>query len=103
MCESSVSRYIHRVTDAINRSMFSVKFRMTQIERQAAKEMFASSSSPFVGGTIGAIDCTHLSIMSLKNHEKAYVNHHAYHSINVQMVGVNLFPITIVVTIIINN
>ncbi|CAD7001648.1 unnamed protein product [Ceratitis capitata] len=88
MSQSSVSRCIHRVTDAINRSMFpaKVRFPMTQIERQAAKEIFASSSSPFVGGTIGAIDCTHVSIMSPKTHEEAYVNHHGYHSINVQMI-----------------
>lgn len=59
---------------------------MTQVERQAAKTTFASSSSPFVGGTIGDIDCTHVSILAPKIHEEAYVNHHAYHSINVQMV-----------------
>ncbi|XP_036327217.1 putative nuclease HARBI1 [Rhagoletis pomonella] len=88
MSQSSVSRCIHRVTDAINRTMFlaKVRFPMTQIERQAAKEIFASASAPFVGGTIGAIDCTHVSIMSPKHHEEAYVNHHGYHSINVQMI-----------------
>lgn len=59
---------------------------MTQVERQAAKTTFASSSSPFVGGTIGDIDCTHVSILAPKIHEEAYVNHHGYHSINVQMV-----------------
>lgn len=59
---------------------------MTQEERQAAKTIFASALSPFVGGTIGAIDCTHVSILGPKNHEEAYVNHHGYHSINVQMV-----------------
>ncbi|XP_017481323.1 PREDICTED: putative nuclease HARBI1 [Rhagoletis zephyria] len=63
-----------------------VRFPMTQIERQAAKEIFASASAPFVGGTVGAIDRTHVSIMSPKNHEEAYVNHHGYHSINVQMI-----------------
>lgn len=64
---------------------------MTQVERQAAKEIFASAPSPFVGGTIGAIDCTHISILAPKNHEEAYVNHHGYHSINVQMVRVKLY------------
>ncbi|XP_036339988.1 putative nuclease HARBI1 [Rhagoletis pomonella] len=82
MSQSSVSHCIHCVTDAINRTMFlaKVRFPMTQIERKAAKEIFASASAPFVGGTIGAIDCTHVSIMSPKNHEEAYVNHHGYHS-----------------------
>ncbi|XP_067645898.1 putative nuclease HARBI1 [Eurosta solidaginis] len=88
MSQSSVSRCIHRVTNAINHSLFfdKVKFPMTQIERQAAKEVFSASPAPFVGGTIGAIDCTHVSIMSPRNHEEAYVNHHGYHSINVQMI-----------------
>ncbi|XP_054746273.1 putative nuclease HARBI1 [Anastrepha obliqua] len=88
MSQSSVSRSIHRVTAAINSSMFcaKVRFPMTQVERQAAKEIFASATSPFVGGTIGAIDCTHVSILAPKRHEEAYVNHHGYHSLNVQMI-----------------
>ncbi|XP_017491880.1 PREDICTED: putative nuclease HARBI1 [Rhagoletis zephyria] len=63
-----------------------VKFPMTQLECQAAKEIFASAPSPFVAGTIGAIDCTHVSILAPKNNESNYVNHHGYHSINVQMI-----------------
>ncbi|XP_017469829.1 PREDICTED: putative nuclease HARBI1 [Rhagoletis zephyria] len=88
MSHSSVSRCVHRVTDAINSNLFftKVKFPMTQIERQAAKEIFALAPSSFVGGTIGAIDCTHVSILGPKSHEEAYVNHHGYHSINVQMI-----------------
>lgn len=89
MSQSSVSRCIHRVTDAIVNTMFceKIKFPMTQEERQTAKTIFASSSSPFVAGTIGAIDCTHIPIIAPKSHEEAYVNHHGYHSINVQMVS----------------
>ncbi|XP_036340845.1 putative nuclease HARBI1 [Rhagoletis pomonella] len=88
MSQSSISRCIHRVTDAINSGLFfeEVKFPMTQVDRQAAKEVFASAPAPFVGGTIGAVDCTHVSILGPKTHEEAYVNHHGYHSINVQMI-----------------
>ncbi|GBP09729.1 Putative nuclease HARBI1 [Eumeta japonica] len=88
MSQTSISRCIHRVTDAINDIIFCkyVKFPMTQVERQAARTIFASASSPFVGGTIGAIDCTHVSILAPRCHEEAYVNHHGYHSINVQMI-----------------
>ncbi|XP_065365537.1 putative nuclease HARBI1 [Calliphora vicina] len=82
MSQSSVSRCIHRVTDAINNTMFP----MTREERQTAKAIFASASSPFVAGTIGAIDCTHVAILTQKSHEEAYVNHHSYHSINVQKI-----------------
>ncbi|XP_036338396.1 putative nuclease HARBI1 isoform X1 [Rhagoletis pomonella] len=87
MSQSSISRCIHRVTDAINSGLFfeEVKFPMTQVDRQAAKEVFASAPAPFVGGTIGAVDCSHVSILGPKTHEEAYVNHHGYHSINVQM------------------
>ncbi|XP_036334989.1 putative nuclease HARBI1 [Rhagoletis pomonella] len=88
MSQTSISRCIHRVTDAINNSMFTskVKFPMTQLECQAAKEIFASAPSPFVAGTIGAIDCTHVAILAPKNNESNYVNHHGYHSMNVQMI-----------------
>ncbi|XP_067625233.1 putative nuclease HARBI1 [Eurosta solidaginis] len=88
MSQTSISRSVHRVTDAINNSLFSqhVKFPMTQTERQAAKEIFASAPAPFVPGTIGAIDCSHVSILGPKDYEASYVNHHGYHSINVQMI-----------------
>ncbi|XP_017468440.1 PREDICTED: putative nuclease HARBI1 [Rhagoletis zephyria] len=88
MSQSSISRCIHRVTDAINNHLFltEVKFPMTQMERQVAREVFSSAPAPFVGGTIGAIDCTHISILAPKNNEEAYVNHHGYHSLNVQMI-----------------
>ncbi|XP_036345841.1 putative nuclease HARBI1 [Rhagoletis pomonella] len=88
LSQSSTSRCIHKVTEAINSRLFlsEVKFPMTQIERQAAKEAFSLAPAPFVGGTIGAIDCTHISILGPKNNEEAYVNHHGYHSINVQMI-----------------
>ncbi|XP_067633998.1 putative nuclease HARBI1 [Eurosta solidaginis] len=88
MSQSSISRCIHRATDAINEKVLfdEIKFPMTQEERQAAKEIFSSAHAPFVGGTIGAIDCTHVSILAQKVHEEAYVNHHGYHSINVQMI-----------------
>ncbi|XP_067625334.1 putative nuclease HARBI1 [Eurosta solidaginis] len=88
MSQTSISRCVHRVTDAINNSLFfnHIKFPMTQIERQAAKEIFASAPSPFVPGAIGAIDCTHVSILGPKDNESNYVNHHGYHSINVQMI-----------------
>lgn len=63
MGQSSVSRCIYRVTETVKAN-------------RATKQMFASSSSPFVGGNIGAIDCIHVSIASPRNHEEAY----GYHS-----------------------
>lgn len=89
MSQPSISRAIHRVTDAINVSMFRqfVRFPMTAIERQAAKRAFVLAPSPF-NGALGAIDCTHVSIISPIEHEEAYVNHHGYHSLNVQMVKI---------------
>lgn len=41
--------------------------------------------SPFIRGTIVVSDYTHMAIMSPSNHEEGYVNHHGYHSINVQI------------------
>ncbi|XP_036319940.1 putative nuclease HARBI1 [Rhagoletis pomonella] len=83
MSQSSISRSIHRVTDAINETMFmeNVRYPMAVVERQVARSIFSAAREPF-DGAIGAIDCTHRP----KDHEEAYINHHGYHSINVQMV-----------------
>jgi len=87
MSQPAISRAIHKVTDAINAVLLQqhVRFPMTLIERQAAKTSFLTCPAPF-NGAIGAIDCTHVAILGPKLHEEAYVNHHGYHSINVQMV-----------------
>lgn len=58
---------------------------MTPAARHAAREKFANAPQPF-DGAIGAIDCTHVAIVGPKEHEEGYVNHHGYHSLNVQMV-----------------
>mgnify|MGYP004572098931 CR=1 FL=1 len=87
LSQSSISRSIHKVTDAINEVMFmeEVCFPMTAYERQTAFNMFSNAPQSFEGA-IGAIDCTHIAILAPVTHEEAYVNHHGYHSINVQMV-----------------
>lgn len=87
LSQASISRCLHRVTEAINDTLLRqwVKFPITTYERHCAKEVFRNSSIPFEV-YIGAIDCTHISILAPKTHEGAYVNHHGYHSLNVQMV-----------------
>ncbi|XP_024941996.1 putative nuclease HARBI1 isoform X2 [Cephus cinctus] len=87
MSQPSVSRCIHRVTDAINEHIFRqwIQFPMTMEARQQARQQFQTASQPF-DGAIGAIDCTHLAILAPKQHEEAYINHHGYHSLNVQMI-----------------
>jgi len=87
MSQPSISRCIHRVTDAINENIFRqwVQFPMTPEARHFAREKFRNARQPFEGA-IGAIDCTHVAILAPREHEEAYVNHNGYHSINVQMV-----------------
>lgn len=85
--QSSVSRCINSVTNAINQKLLRrwVRFPMTEIERHNARESFLNAPQQFVG-CIGAIDCTHINIITPKEHEEAYVNHHGNHSLNVQAV-----------------
>ncbi|XP_024873458.1 putative nuclease HARBI1 [Temnothorax curvispinosus] len=87
MSQPSISRCIHRVTDAINENIFRqwVQFSMTPEARWFAREQFQNAPQPFEGA-IGAIDCTHVAILAPREHEEAYVNHNGYHSINVQMI-----------------
>lgn len=63
-----------------------VKFPSTAAERQKARLLFEQSDHPFPG-TIGAIDCTHISIIAPAVQEEIYLNHHGNHSLNVQMVS----------------
>ena len=75
--QPSVSRYIRRVTDAINNLNLLrwVQFPMTDAERQKAWEKFRNARQPFIGA-IGAIDCTYININTYinikesKEHEK---------------------------------
>lgn len=62
-----------------------VKFPMTVLERNNAREEFRNAPQPFEGA-IGAIDCTFINILGPKEHEEAFVNHHGNHSLNVQAV-----------------
>lgn len=48
---------------------------------------FRNARQPFEGA-IGAIDCIHIAILAPKVHEEAYINHHEYHSLNVQMLSI---------------
>ncbi|CAI6353897.1 unnamed protein product [Macrosiphum euphorbiae] len=85
--QSSVSRCIHSVTNAINQKLLRrwVRFPMTAIERDRAREKFSNAPQAFEGA-IGATDCTHINILAPKNHEEAYVNHHGNNFLNVQAV-----------------
>jgi len=81
--QPSISRCIHRVTDAINENIFRqwVQFPMTPEARHFAREQFRNAHHSFEGA-IKAIDCTHIAILAFREHEEAYVNHNGY-SINV--------------------
>lgn len=89
MSESSISRCVHKVTDAINNLIFRqwIQFPITAEARYQAKLKFQNARHSFEGA-IGAIDCSHVAIIAPRIHEEAYVNHHGYHSLNVQMVNV---------------
>lgn len=86
--QSTVSRSIHNVTDAINRTLLreKIKFSMTPAERYQARMKFANAPQPFEEA-VGAIDCTYVHILAPIDHEEAYVNHHGNHCLNVQAVS----------------
>ncbi|EFN60645.1 Putative nuclease HARBI1, partial [Camponotus floridanus] len=82
MSQSSISRCVHKVTDAINNLIFRqwIQFPITAEARYQAKLKFQNARHSFEGA-IGAIDCSHVAIIAPRIHEEAYVNHHGYHSL----------------------
>ncbi|KMQ90607.1 nuclease harbi1 [Lasius niger] len=85
--QPTTSRCLHAVTEAINRRLLRrwVKFPMTEEDRQQAREKFSAAAYPFESA-IGAIDCTFIHILAPHEHEKAFINHHGHHSLNVQAI-----------------
>lgn len=86
--QTTTSRCLHLVTDVINQHLLRrwIKFPMTEVDRQRAREKFAIAAQPFEGA-IGAIDCTFVNILGPYEHEEAFINHHGNHSLNVQAVS----------------
>ncbi|KAB0795114.1 hypothetical protein PPYR_04886 [Photinus pyralis] len=91
MSQSSVSRCIAEVTDAINEVMVDrVNFPTTFQQKNAEKLKFAQILHGFPG-IIGAIDCTHVAIQSPPVHHPEYpaivfYNRKGYYSINTQII-----------------
>jgi len=92
------------VTDAINDLIFRqwVQFPITPESRHLARMQFQNAHQLFEGA-IRAIDCTHIAIIAPKNHEEAYINHHGYHSLNVQMVNIQIIDLYDVFNVLITN
>lgn len=84
--KSTVCRTVHRVSRAIAglRSQY-VKFARTDEERmQTMREFYAISQFP---GVLGAIDCTHVAIISPGGDTaEVYRNRKGYFSVNIQTI-----------------
>ncbi|XP_025158261.1 putative nuclease HARBI1 [Harpegnathos saltator] len=85
--QSTTSRCLHAVTEAINRRLLRrwVKFPMTEENRQQARAKFSATFYSFESA-IAAIDCTFIHIIAPHENEEAFINHHDHHSLNVQAI-----------------
>ena len=89
--QSTVSRIIHRVTNAIRSHMGTWVFMPSQQEANRQKAKFARLAG--FPSVIGCIDGTHVRIQRPTSNEHEYVNRKNYHSINVQ-VAFNFFYVS---------
>lgn len=90
-----VSRCIEEVTTAVVTHFGNewIKFPTGEDMARKKREFYEYCGIP---GTIGAIDCTHVRILSPKTEEHAYLNRKGYHSINVQLIcDTNLFILNV--------
>lgn len=84
--QSSMSRFIDRITDIIVTHLASkfIRFPQTPIEIHETKARFEEKYG--LPGVLGVIDGTHVALAALKNDiEHAFVNRKGFHSINVQV------------------
>ncbi|XP_050311002.1 putative nuclease HARBI1 [Anthonomus grandis grandis] len=84
--QTSVHRYVHEVTNAINDNLTArtIKFPTTRREMNIVKENFMQKFQ--FPGVVGAIDCTQIAILKPNNEEHNYINRKGYHSLNVQLI-----------------
>ena len=84
--KSTVCQTVHRVTEAIA-SLYDryVKFPSTGDEQRSTMQSFYNRSK--MPGIVGAIDCTHIPIISPGSHDaEIYRNRKGFFSVNVQLV-----------------
>nr|CAD7572456.1 unnamed protein product [Timema californicum] len=79
----AVSKCIRAVCEGLSNIAGQwIRFPRTVAQRDQIQQKFQDTTR--VSGIIGAIDCTHISIVPPKVHEEAYNNlHHGHHSLNI--------------------
>lgn len=86
LSQSSVSRIIGKVTDALfSRARREIKMPRSAADIAATKHKFYQLSN--FPNVIGAIDCTHIAIKAPQINEDVYVNRKQYHSLNIQVIA----------------
>uniref|UniRef100_A0A674MSP0 Putative nuclease HARBI1 n=1 Tax=Takifugu rubripes TaxID=31033 RepID=A0A674MSP0_TAKRU len=84
--QPSISRALPRVLDGINQLATQyIKFPYTPQYQVTVKRGFHNIAG--LPNTIGAIDCTHVSIKAPSPDSFPYLNRKQYHSINVQLIS----------------
>lgn len=95
MSQSSVSRSINDVSEAINRKLLPLWIRFFLNREIQSKTKLEFNQKFGFPGIIGAIDCTHVAILTPSNTQEyqsfIYLNRKLYYSINVQIVSIMYF------------
>lgn len=79
-----VSRAVNEVSRLIVQRLSNyIKFPTDNEKAVNKRRFFEWCGMP---GVIGAIDCTHVRILSPENKEHAYLNRKGYHSVNLQLI-----------------
>ncbi|XP_046407501.1 putative nuclease HARBI1 [Ischnura elegans] len=84
--QPSVSRCVKNVTRAICDRLYNdwIKLPSTNMERNEIQERFRPMAR--FPGVLGAIDCTHVAIVTPLEGEEGYKNHKGFYSLNAQMI-----------------
>ena len=98
MSQKSVSNAISDITKILERVLcpLHIKFPTTIEEKTKIKAKFYEKTGFF--GVIGCVDGTHVRILAPSQNEHVYVDRHGVHSMNVQLVSINVLSLYGIVT-----
>lgn len=87
LSQTSVHRYVHEVTEAIDHNLTEIYIRFPQTPNEINEQKRRFMDGYNFPGVIGAIDGTQIAILKPTHEEHNFINRKGFYSINTQIVA----------------